>query len=37
MADHILEMYNIRKGFFGGKIVANSDITLKIQKVKYMP
>ncbi len=31
MSNYILEMHNIRKEFFGGKIVANDDITLKIQ------
>ena len=32
MADYILEMKNIRKEFFGGKIVANDDINLRILK-----
>ena len=32
MSDYILEMKNIRKEFFGGKIVANDDITLNIKK-----
>lgn len=32
MSDYILEMKNIRKEFFGGKIVANDDINLKIRK-----
>lgn len=32
MSDYILEMKNIRKEFFGGKIVANDDINLKIKK-----
>lgn len=32
MSDYILEMRNIRKEFFGGKIVANDDINLKIRK-----
>lgn len=32
MNDYILEMKNIRKEFFGGKIVANDDITLKVKK-----
>ncbi|WP_156298913.1 ABC transporter ATP-binding protein [Streptobacillus canis] len=31
MSNYILEMHNIRKEFFGGKIVANDDITLKIK------
>ncbi len=32
MSNYILEMKNIRKEFLGGKIVANDDITLKIEK-----
>ena len=32
MSDYILEMRNIRKEFFGGKIVANDDINLKIRQ-----
>ena len=32
MSEYILEMKNIRKTFLGGKIVANDDITLKIEK-----
>ena len=32
MSDYILEMKNIRKEFLGGKIVANDDITLNIEK-----
>lgn len=32
MSDYILEMRNIRKEFFDGKIVANDDINLKIKK-----
>lgn len=32
MSDYILEMKNIRKEFFGGKIVANDYINLKIRK-----
>lgn len=32
MSDYILEMKNIRKEFFGGKIVANDDINLKIRR-----
>lgn len=31
MSDYILEMRNIRKEFFNGKIVANDDINLKIR------
>lgn len=30
--EYILEMKNIRKEFFGGKVVANDDINLKIKK-----
>ena len=32
MSEYILEMKNIRKTFLGGKVVANDDITLKIEK-----
>lgn len=32
MSDYILEMKNMRKEFFGGKIVANDDITLKVKR-----
>lgn len=32
MSEYILEMYNIRKEFLGGKIIANDDVTLKIKK-----
>lgn len=31
MSDYILEMKNIRKEFFGGKVVANDNINLKIR------
>uniref|UniRef100_UPI000B2D024D ATP-binding cassette domain-containing protein n=1 Tax=Streptobacillus moniliformis TaxID=34105 RepID=UPI000B2D024D len=31
MSNYILEMHNRRKEFFGSKIVANDDITLKIR------
>ncbi len=32
VSEYILEMENIRKTFLGGKVVANDDITLKIEK-----
>ncbi|WP_067142694.1 ABC transporter ATP-binding protein [Oceanivirga salmonicida] len=32
MSEYILEMKNVRKEFFGGKIVANDDINLQIKK-----
>lgn len=32
MSDYILEMKNVRKEFFGGKVVANDDINLKVKK-----
>lgn len=32
MGDYILEMKNVRKEFFGGKIVANDDINLRVRE-----
>lgn len=32
MSEYILEMKNVRKEFFGGKIIANDDINLRVKK-----